>query len=309
MVYLSDINKSAYELAKHNIRLNKVEDQVTLRHKNANVLLSSNASPKKRFDIIDIDPFGTPVPFLDAAFQAIKNKGLVAATATDLAPLCGVHPKACVRKYGGKPLRTEYCHEVAVRFLAGFMASVAATHDIGIRILLSHSSDHYIRVYAQVAYGCQRADQSLKNKGYILHCFNCMHREVTSHIFGKSNQCPECGTKMDYAGPLWIGAISDPEFIEQVIAENQKTVLKNNAKITKLLNYLKEESTAPTTYFVIDKLSGKLRLPAPSNHAFLTALKNNGYTAVPTHFNSRGLKTNAPALAMQKILRELLVTQ
>ena len=162
-----------------------MENKIILKHKDANCVLSCNASPKKRFDIIDIDPFGTPVPYLDSAFRALRNNGLLAATATDLAPLCGVHAKACIRKYGGKPMRTEYCHELAVRLLAGCMASLAAKHDIGIRILFSHSSDHYIRVYAQIAYGAKKGDESLKNTGYILHCFNCLHRETTHQSFGK----------------------------------------------------------------------------------------------------------------------------
>jgi tRNA (guanine26-N2/guanine27-N2)-dimethyltransferase len=308
-VLLSDINTSAYELAKHNIKLNNLEDKITIKQKDANCVLSCNASPKKRFDIVDIDPFGTPVPYLDSAFTALRNKGLLAATATDLAPLCGVHAKACVRKYGGKPLRTEYCHELAVRLLAGCMASLAAKHDIGIRILFSHSSDHYIRVYTQIAFGCQKADESLKNTGYILHCFNCLHRETAPKIFGKSVICPECREKMEHAGPLWIGAISDPAFIEQTIMENQRTAFKNNAKITKLLNQLKGEGTAAPTYFVIDKLSGKLKLPAPSNQAFLTALQSSDFQAVPTHFNPRGIKTNAPALAMHKVLMDLVAAK
>ncbi len=305
-VMLSDINTSAIELAKYNIELNKQENKITLKYKDANCVLSCNASPKKRFDIVDIDPFGTPVPYLDSAFRALKNKGLLAATATDLAPLCGVHAKACVRKYGGKPLRTEYCHELAVRLLAGCMASLAAKHDIGIRILFSHSSDHYIRVYAQIAYGCQKSDESLKQTGYILHCFNCMHREVANKIFGKSDSCPECGGKMDYAGPLWIGSISDPTFIDQVTKENQITAFRNSAKITKLLNLTKNEAPLPATYYVIDKLSGKLNSVAPSNQDFLDALQKYGFQAVPTHFNPRGIKTDAPALTMHKLLREIV---
>jgi tRNA (guanine26-N2/guanine27-N2)-dimethyltransferase len=305
-VLLSDINTTALELAKHNVELNGLKDKITLKHKDANCILSSNASPKKRFDIIDIDPFGTPVPYLDSAFRALKNNGLLAATATDLAPLCGVHAKACLRKYGGKPLRTEYCHELAVRLLAGCMASVAAKHDIGIRILFSHSTDHYIRVYAQIGYGCQKSDESLKNTGYIFHCFSCLHREISHQIFGKSNVCTECGTKMEHTGPLWIGNISDPAFVEQIIKENQKTAFKNSVKITKLLTLTKNEATAPATYYVIDKLSSKLKLPAPSNQAFLDALKNSGYQAIPTHFNPRGIKTDAPAMAMHKALKALV---
>jgi tRNA (guanine26-N2/guanine27-N2)-dimethyltransferase len=305
-VLLSDINISAYELAKYNIELNNQQDKITIKNKDANCMLSCNASPKKRFDIVDIDPFGTPVPYLDSAFQAVKNKGLLAATATDLAPLCGVHAKACIRKYGGRPLRTEYCHELAVRLLAGCMASLAAKHDIGIRILFSHSSNHYIRVYAQIAYGCQKADESLKQTGYILHCFNCFHRETAPQVFDKSNVCPECSGKMEYAGPLWIGKISDPAFIEQIIKETEHTVFKNSAKITKLLNLTRNEANTPATYFVIDKLSGKLNLPAPSNESFLCALQRNGFQAVLTHFNPRGIKTDSPALMMHKLLREIV---
>jgi len=303
-VLLSDINRQAYELAKHNIELNKLQDKITLKYGDANRVLSSNASPKKRFDMIDLDPFGTPVPYLDSAFRALKNKGLISATATDLAPLCGVHAKACVRKYGGKPLRTEYCHELAVRLLAGCMARVAAQHDIGVHFLFSHSSDHYIRVYAQIGYGAKKADENLKSIGYIMHCFNCMHREISHHPFGCPT-CHECGAKMDYAGPLWTGPIADQVFVERIIAENQAVAFRNNAKISKLLAQIKTEANMEATYYVIDKLSGKLNLPAPSNQAFVTSLQKSGYPAVPTHFNPRGIKTEAPAMVMHELLREL----
>jgi tRNA (guanine26-N2/guanine27-N2)-dimethyltransferase len=304
-VLLSDISTKACELAQHNIELNHLETKVTLKHSDANRTLSNNASPKKRFDIIDIDPFGTPAPYLDSALRALKNKGLLAATATDLAPLCGVHAKACIRKYGGKPLRTEYCHELAVRLLCGAVAATAAKHDIGVKMLFSHSSDHYIRTYTQIGYGAKKADESLKSVGYIFHCFNCMHREIAHNPFSGPT-CPECGARMDWAGPLWTGAIAEEAFVEQMLTENRATAFRNSAKITKLLTQIKAEATMPATYFVIDKLSGKDNLPAPSNQTFLDALKKAGYEAAPTHFNPRGIKTDAPAMAMHKTLKDLV---
>ncbi|MGD6852685.1 MAG: tRNA (guanine(10)-N(2))-dimethyltransferase [Candidatus Bathyarchaeia archaeon] len=307
-VLLSDISTKACELAQHNIALNHLEDRITLKHSDANRTLANNASPKKRFDIIDIDPFGTPAPYLDSALRALKNRGLLAATATDLAPLCGVHAKACLRKYGGKPLRTEYCHELAVRLLCGSIAATAAKHDIGVKVLFSHSSDHYIRVYAQIGYGAKKSDESLRATGYILHCFSCMHREIAHNPFGCST-CPECGSKMDWAGPLWTGAIADEAFVEQMLTENRAAAFRNSAKITKLLTQIKAEATMPATYYVIDKLSGKDNLPAPSNQTFLAALKDAGFKAVPTHFNPRGLKTDAPAIEMHRLLRELTATE
>jgi tRNA (guanine26-N2/guanine27-N2)-dimethyltransferase len=302
-VLISDINERAYKLAKHNVQLNGLEKVIKVQHKDANCVLSCNASPKKRFDIIDVDPFGTPAPYLDAAMRALRNNGLLASTATDLAPLCGVHAKACVRKYGGRPLRTEYCHELAVRLLAGCTATLAAKHDIGIKVIFSHSSEHYIRVYAQISYGAKRADESVKQLGFILHCFNCLHRETTQQPFG-SLQCPECGVKMDYAGPLWLGSVFDQNFIELMIKENRSVAFKNSARITKLLSLTKDEASAPPTYFVVDKLSGKLGLPSPSIQGFVNALRAGGFQAVPTHFNSQGIRTDATALTLQKLLKD-----
>jgi tRNA (guanine26-N2/guanine27-N2)-dimethyltransferase len=304
-VVSSDINLGSAKLAAYNIALNNLQDRVSVKHKDANRLLTQHSAPKTRFDIIDIDPFGTPVPHLDSAVQALRNNGLLATTATDMAPLCGVHAKACIRKYGGRPLRTEYCHELAVRLLAGAVATAAAKHDIGTRVLFSHCSDHYIRVYTQIGYGCQKADESLKTMGYILHCFNCLHRETAAKPFpDAAAKCPECGTKMDYAGPLWLGKIFDLQFIDLMIKENGRTAFRNSGKITKLLGLAREEAEAPITYHVLDRLSGKFGLPAPSTAAFFQALRAAGFKAVATHFNTRGVRTDAPASAMQETLKK-----
>jgi tRNA (guanine26-N2/guanine27-N2)-dimethyltransferase len=304
-VLISDVNLKAFKLARHNVQINGLEKLVAVKHADANCVLSCHASPKKRFDVVDVDPFGSPAPYIESAVRALRNGGLLASTATDMAPLCGVHPKACVRKYGGKPLRAEYCHELAVRLLAGCTASLAAKHDVGVRVVFSHSSMHYIRVYVQIAYGAKRADESVRSLGYILHCFNCFHRETAHQPFG-SLLCPECGSKMDYAGPLWLGSIFDPDFIELMMKENKTVAFKNSARIEKLLALTRDEASAPITYYVLDKLSGKLGVPSPSNQAFANALRNSGYQAVPTHFNNRGIRTNAPALIMHKLLKEAI---
>ena len=306
-VVISDISERAVKLAKYNVRLNGLQDRITVQHKDASCLLSCHSAPRKRFDVVDVDPFGSPVPYLDSAIRALRNNGLLTVTATDLAPLCGVHSKACVRKYGGKPLRTEYCHELAVRLLAGCIATVAAKHDIGIRVVFSHSTDHYIRVYARISYGAKKADVAVKNLAYILHCFNCLHRETAKKPFAKRiEKCPECGSKMDYSGPLWLERIFDKRFCELMAQENTRIAFKNSGKITKLLALAKDEAEAPATYYVIDKISAKLALPMPSVSNMLQNLRHKGFQAFPTHFNSRGIRTAAPALTVQKLLQKLV---
>jgi tRNA (guanine26-N2/guanine27-N2)-dimethyltransferase len=304
-VLIGDISERAIKLAEHNVHLNGLQGLVTVQHDDANCLLSCHGAPRQRFDVIDVDPFGSPVPYLDSAVRALRNKGLLAVTATDLAPLCGVHAKACVRKYGGKPLRTEYCHELAVRLLAGCVATVAAKQDIGVRVVFSHSTAHYIRVYAQIGYGAKKADASIKNLGYVLHCFNCFHRETATTFSAKFfEKCPECGSKVNWAGPLWLGKIFGTHFCELMTQENKRTALRNSRKIAKLLDLAKDEAEAPATYYVIDHISDKLALPVPSVSAVLQGLRDEGFQAFPTHFNSRGIRTDAPALAVQELLRK-----
>jgi tRNA (guanine26-N2/guanine27-N2)-dimethyltransferase len=303
-VVVSDINERSFKLARHNVHLNGLQNLVAIEHKAANCLLSCHGAPRRRFDILDVDPFGSPVPYLDSAVRALRNKGLLAATATDLAPLCGVHAKACLRKYGGKPLRTEYCHELAVRLLAGCIARVAAKQDIGIRVVFSHSSDHYIRAYAQVDYGAKKADESIKSLGYVLHCFKCFHRETAKALSARFfKKCPECGSKMDWAGPLWLEKIIDPQFCDVLIQESRRTAFRNSGRISKLLSLTKNEAEAPSTYYIIDKISNKLSSPVPSVTTMLKILRDNGFKAIQTHFNSRGVKTNAPAFAVQNLLK------
>ena len=74
-----------------------------------------------RFDVIDLDPYGSPTPFLDAAVQSVADGGLLCITATDMAVLCGNTPETCYTKYGAISLKTKACHEFALRNVVIFI--------------------------------------------------------------------------------------------------------------------------------------------------------------------------------------------
>ncbi|MEM2995264.1 MAG: tRNA (guanine(10)-N(2))-dimethyltransferase [Candidatus Bathyarchaeia archaeon] len=302
-VLINDINPKAFKLAKCNVEINGLGGCITVKNEDANFLLSGYGAPRKRFDAIDVDPFGSPVPYLDSAIRALKDRGFLALTATDTAPLCGVYPKACMRKYGGKPLRTEYCHELAVRLLVGCLATTAAKHDMGVNVLFSHSTDHYVRLYAKIEHGAKKADASLENMGYVLHCFDCFHRETIKEPFHHSGKCGECGSKLGVAGPLWLGKIVDGNFCSLMMEELRKRTFRLREKLEKILNLTRSEADAPITYYVIDKICDKLAMPTPPIKKVCEALENEGFQATLTHFTFKGLRTNASATAITKLLR------
>lgn len=305
-VKLNDINLEAIKMAVYNVELNEVKDLVEVSNEDANLFLSRHAAPRKRFDYVDIDPFGPPVPYIDSSVRSLRNGGLLALTATDMAPLCGVHPKACLRKYGGVPLRTEYCHEQAVRFVAGSLAMVAAKHEIGIDMMFSYSIDHYVRIFAILNHGAKVADKSIQQMGYILHCFSCFHREIvmgiTSHL---KSICPVCGSKLSIAGPLWLGRISDKNWCSMMENQMTKRELSQHKKINKILSLVQKEAEAPATYYAVDKICDKFNLRVPPQIKVLDRLKSLGFLAVLTHFNSRGFRTDAPANIIKEVITEL----
>jgi tRNA (guanine26-N2/guanine27-N2)-dimethyltransferase len=305
-VVLNDINIEAARLFEFNIKINNVSERVTASNDDANLILSKYAAPRKRFDYVDVDPFGSPTLYLDSAVRALRKDGLLALTATDMAPLCGVHWKACFRKYGGKPLRTEYCHELAVRLMIGCLALTAAKHDIGIHVVFSYSAYNHARTYAFMDYGAKNADKSVQMMGYVLHCFRCFHRETVKGTFSLlKRDCPECGSELSLAGPLWLGELWDERFCAQMQREVRDRNLRLGKKIFKMLSLVIEEAKAPATYYVVDRICDRFNMPIPALSKVIVELRRAGFQAVATHFNTKAVRTNAPAKIVKGVITRL----
>jgi tRNA (guanine26-N2/guanine27-N2)-dimethyltransferase len=81
--------------------------------------------------------------------------------------------------------------------------------------------------------------------------------------------------------------------------------LKQGKRILRLLSLVREESEASATYYVIDKICDKLNLPVPPLIEVMDDIKRAGFQATPTHFNSRGVRTNAPANVVKEAITKL----
>lgn len=292
---MSDWEEKSVELIKRNIELNNLTNCTALK-RNANVVMFDGS-----FDIIDLDPFGTPAPFLDAA--CFSTKRLLCVTATDTAPLCGAHKKAGIRNYSAVPLKTEYHPEMGVRILMGTVARTLAKYDKSMTPLLSYACAHYVRLFAAVRKGIIEADKCLENMGFIAHCSNCGTREwkhgLAVHI---EEKCPVCGHRTSLAGPLWLGRLHDREFCEQVLDDVSKRKFKG---IEKLISTCREELEIPMHYD-IHKVCKSLGITAMSTDDLLSALKERGFQSSRTHFSGISFKTDASMEEIKTVVRGLI---
>jgi tRNA (guanine26-N2/guanine27-N2)-dimethyltransferase len=143
--------------------------------------------------------------------------------------------------------------------------------------------------------------------GYVLHCFKCFHREPVKGLFDgpRARECEECGSRLDSAGPLWLGNIFDAEYCKAARQEVDRRKFTLAGKIGKMLDMIRTESEGPPTYFVIDRICDVLNLPVPSVKDVTSVLKREGFCAALTGFNSRGVRSNVPAWRLREVLVKL----
>ncbi|MHA1385219.1 MAG: tRNA (guanine(10)-N(2))-dimethyltransferase [Candidatus Helarchaeota archaeon] len=306
-VYINDINEKAVILAKKSIQYNKLKN-IHVVNDYANDFMIEYSKKVKRFNIIDLDPFGTPVPYLDVALYAIRGDGLISCTATDMPPLVGIkhHLQSCIRNYGSIPLKTEYAHETALRILIGFIVRMAAKGDKAIRILFSHSSNHYIQIFAKIEHGILLANEVIKNIGYIGHCFECENRIVQKGLIPELiYDCEFCGKKRKFAGPLWLGKLCDIGFCQEMLNNLKDLDLNTKNRIKNLIEMIINESIGIISYHNIHRIGKKNHLNIPPISKIISELKNRNYTASRTHFNLNSIKTNAPREEITNIIKYL----
>ncbi|RLF15397.1 MAG: tRNA (guanine(10)-N(2))-dimethyltransferase [Thermoprotei archaeon] len=305
-VLLGDVNPEAVELARRNAELNGVQDVVKVEKLDANLLLSLNAKPGSRLDAVDLDPFGTPMPFVDSALRALADGGLLMLTSTDAPALCGVYPKVAERHYGGRSLRTEYCHELAVRLIIGALCREAAKHELAIKPLMAYSLEHHFRVCLLIEVGASKASESVSRLGYVSHCYACGYRGLSEGLATYLKpRCPRCENKLAHGGPLWCGPLQNREFIEEVLREVELSSFRLKKKSLNLLRLLLEEASAPPLYYTLDELSHRLKLREPSLMDILQELRLRGFHATRTHFHPKGFKTDAEIEVVEEVFSRL----
>lgn len=291
---MSDWEDTSFDLMKKNIELNSLKNCIPIK-RNANVVMLDNS-----YDIIDLDPFGSPAPFLDAA--CFSTRRLLCVTATDTAPLCGAHKKAGIRNYGAVPLKTEYYPEMGVRILMGAVARTLAKYDKAMTPLLSYASAHYVRIFVSVKKSITAADECLKGMGFLYHCFACRERGWKSGLAVHLPEiCPVCGQKTSLAGPMWLGRLHEKEFCGQVLDEVKKRDFKGAGK---LITLCRDELDVPMHYDY-HRICKWLGITAMPTDELILALRERGFKASRTHFTGISFKTDAGMEEIKRIVREL----
>jgi len=302
-VVAADRQPEAAELARETVRLNDLENKISVIETDTYALLAKN--PRERFDLIDLDPFGSPAPFFESALRATEAGGVLAATATDMGPLSGARPRACKRKYGVDPIRTEFEKEIALRTMTSALTTTAAKLELGLNLAFAHATDHYARLYATVIKGRKAANESQRNLGFVTYCPKCLSRTTTPFLSLIRGKCDDCGSQTSVGGPFWLGPLWDRGTVSRMIQRTPLLLSSRLSEVQKTLSCIESELDSAPFYYTTDAAAATFRTKPPPISTLLSSLREIGYQASRTHFNSSGFRTDAPTQEVASLFRTL----
>ncbi|KAF9053718.1 N2,N2-dimethylguanosine tRNA methyltransferase [Hymenopellis radicata] len=332
-VIANDLSPEATDAMRRNVIYNDFElpesgdGKIRINEGDACTLMYNHREDRKRVDVVDLDPYGTAAPFIDAAVQSISDGGLLCITCTDLSVLATNNfPEKCFSNYGGVPLKAEYCHEAALRLVLHAVSSSAGRYGRFIQPLLSLSIDFYVRLFIKVKTSPIEVKRALTKTSLYHICTLCQsfyeqpigkvvekrnessgsvnyHFKTTQNA-GISEHCQECQSYLHIAGPMWSAPIHDRDFVSNVLShvESNESKYGTFARMKGMLTVAKEELETPF-YFTPRRVAGNFHSETPSLDDVCSALLNAGYKVSRSHALAGSVKTDASRTVVHDVFR------
>lgn len=315
-----DNDKASVEACRRNIKFNGSVASAKVESNLADARVYMLTHPKE-FDVVDLDPYGSPSVFLDSAVQSVVDGGMLMCTATDMAVLCGGNAEVCYSKYGSIPLRAKYCHEMALRILLACIESHANRYKRYIVPILSVRMDFYIRVFVRIYSSASVMKETPLKLSYVYQCVGCdsFHLQQLGRTVTKNNsvkyypgygpavpqECTDCGKRFNMGGPIWSAPIHDQEWVNSILTDVKAMKDRYAAydRIIAVLTTVSEELPDVPLFLCLHNLCGTLKCTSPSAVIFRSAVLNAGYRISGTHASPLGLKTDAPMSVIWDIMR------
>ncbi len=275
-IYAIDHNPIAFNKIKENIKSNKKAVKhkiIPIKEKAEKALYDIG----KRFDYIDVDPFGSPNPFIDSSLNHIRNKNaLIAFTSTDSSALVGTYPKTTLYEYQSKVSKTPFYHEAGIRILAKKIIERAAEKEIALTPIFAYAKDDYFRIFFETDRGANRCLKLLSDFKYYLYCRKCMNTKVIS--FEEIEKFCTCKNKFSVVGPVFAGNLWDLKYLKKM-------------EKSEFLKKIEEEAEINVPYYLHLPSYFKMKKQTiPKMDNIIADFKKQGFIVSRTHFDNNSIK-------------------
>ncbi|MEA5466907.1 tRNA (guanine-N1)-methyltransferase [Leptothoe sp. PORK10 BA2] len=299
-VWANEGNHELQALLRENLRQGMAPDSYGITHQDANQLFFSCAQQQDYYDLIDIDSFGSPNPFVSTALWAIKFGGLLYLTSTDGRTTGGHAVDKSVQLYGACARSHPAVHEQGLRLLIGCAAQKADERGFHIQPVFSIFNGSVHRVMVRVLPRSAPRDQD----GFLAYCHGCgQFRTADWRQLGHLG-CEVCGQAPVVSGPMWLGPLHDAEYVTQMATLAHQWHWPQ--QLQQLLTIMATEATMPPYYYPLAELGRRGQMDIPARDRLIETLGQHHYRATRTHLDAQAIKTDAPLAVCIEMAKSLV---
>ncbi|MEO1350508.1 MAG: tRNA (guanine-N1)-methyltransferase [Cyanobacteria bacterium J06635_15] len=295
-VWANEANPDIQKTLTKNLSLGMRPRSYRITHQDANQLFFSCYQQRDFYDLVDIDSFGSPAPFLSTGLWATKIGGLLYLTNTDTRTTGGHNADRSLQAYGAYARAHPAVHEQGLRLVIGSVVQRAATKGMGIEPVFSLFNGRVHRVMVRLV---MNQSWSTDNYGFLGYCHTCGEFQTIGWRQLGQVSCDACCKQgqdagalypLSVSGPLWLGDLHDQAMLE-VMADLAQTW--GWTKRVKLLKIMQAEAAMPPYFFKLGEIGRYGKLDIPQRDRLIQALRDRGYRATLTHLDFEAIKTDA----------------
>ena len=303
-VWANEGNPELQTVLAKNLTLGMQPQTYQVTHQNANQVFFSCYQQRDYYDLVDIDSFGSPAPYLSTALWAAKIGGLLYLTNTDGRTTGGRNPDKSLQVYAAYARSHPAVHEQGLRLLIGSALQQAATKGMQIQPIFSLFNAQVHRVMMRLV---MNQPWNSELYGFLAYCHHCGHYQPVSwrQLGRVVCPCSHLATPaypMVLSGPLWLGALHDVEMLKQMAT---LAYTWGWIKQVKLLQIMQAEADMPPYFFKLGEIGRRGKLDIPPRDRLIQALRDRGYRATRTHLDCQAIKTDATMASCVEIARQI----
>lgn len=292
-IVVNDANYESFTVLQHHVG---DDPRVELHNELAQRLLSRFYLDDRRFDWVDLDPFGTPAPYVPFVQGVIRWEGLFYVTATDAPVLCGAQRGEALKSYDAVSALGRECHEFGLRILVGFLMRRLAQANMQAVPLFSLFDGYCWRVLLRVSKGTRHF--STENLGFIVQMPDGEYRTAMAGVPAPVNMEWNSSTTIRWVGPLWLGPLHDHAFLGAMFRSAHEPHFDATKRF--LTRLQREQDELPIVYS-LPSIADRLNRSVPPTLVAVRFLRAQGYKASGVHHSGSAIRTDAPLSAILKL--------
>jgi tRNA (guanine26-N2/guanine27-N2)-dimethyltransferase len=314
--WINDADPDVQATLKENLR-DRPESTYRITQQSAQRALIAAIAQGDYFDVIDLDAFGNPLPYLGVALQALRIGGLLYVTSTDGRSLSGQLPHQSMQQWGSYARSHPAVHEQALRILIGAIHQQAIALGLGIVPIVAFYQQSVFRVMVQLQAKptAVAAKQPIGHYGFLGYCHHCGNFQPVDWRQLGHVSCLSCQARPTVSGPLWLGELHHAEWLNQMrllaeqqsakqqSAEQQNAKQEHHGTIAQWLKNLSAEIGLPAYFYTLGEVGRRGHCDIPPRDRLATVLTQAGYHFGPTHITPEGFKTNASMATCLDLLK------